>query len=538
MAAWLFSPMKPSSNLPLRGGVGAQDWNRGTASLTPISVALALLVFGVVVSYLLIQVSVVAAMVAVLGAAVFLACFISIQFSVVLLILSTLLSPELQMGGGGVGTTASRGVTIRVDDLLLALIAFAWLARMAVRKDLGFLRSTVLNGPMKGYLAVVALGTTMAFVEGRLSSPLVALMYALKYLEFFLIYFAVINTVEGPKDVRRFLAIMFVTCAVVSILGIMQIPSGGRVSAPFEGEEGEPNTFSGYLVLLMGLMAGVYWHKGVTGKNRLILFVFLMLTLPPFLYTESRAGYLAAAMAYVAFWFYAENKRQIAMATLAILAVSPFVVPDRVIDRISYTFNQSEREAIGYQRVEVAGVTVDTSTTERLESWKNVLTRDYFKHPVIGFGATGYRFVDAQYVRVLAESGAMGFLFFSVLLVRIFKQAKALYRETDDPLLKGVAHGLMAALIGLLAHAVGSNTFAIVRVMEPFMIATALVVASLQMLKQQRGETALAETASGQAIVEPESMATPIAASGRKVGPVPRRQVRLPSPHPPWRRGG
>jgi hypothetical protein len=41
---------------------------------------------------------------------------------------------------------------------------------------------------------------------------------------------------------------------------------------------------------------------------------------------------------------------------------------------------------------------------------------------------------------------------------------------------RGVALGFMAGTIGLLAHAIGSNTFIIVRIMEPFWFFAGIVL--------------------------------------------------------------
>src|SRR3989442_3781689 len=67
----------------------------------------------------------------------------------------------------------------------------------------------------------------------------------------------------------------FVTVGIVSVIGAAQIPSGQLVSAPFEGEAGEPNTFGGYLLLMMAIAGGIgletnrlklrAWAAGVIG---------------------------------------------------------------------------------------------------------------------------------------------------------------------------------------------------------------------------------------------------------------------------------
>jgi hypothetical protein len=47
--------------------------------------------------------------------------------------------------------------------------------------------------------------------------------------------------------------------------------------------------------------------------------------------------------------------------------------------------------------------------------------------------------------------------------------------------------GLIAGLVGLLVHAIGANTFIIVRIMEPFWFVTGIIIA-LVASKKEDGE--------------------------------------------------
>ena len=128
-------------------------------------------------------------------------------------------------------------------------------------------------------------------------------------------------------------------------------------------------------------------------------------------------------------------------------------------------------------QIKVGGVRIDTSTSARLISWKNVLTRDFIEQPIIGYGVTGYSFIDAQYPRVLAETGLLGLVLFIALLVAIYRNAlNAWRRYADDPFYLGVSTGFLAGFFAMLTHAIGANTFIIVRIMEPFWFLTAIVI--------------------------------------------------------------
>ena len=43
---------------------------------------------------------------------------------------------------------------------------------------------------------------------------------------------------------------LLITYVIVVFVALSQIPSGNRLTAPFEGRAGEPNTLGGYLILM------------------------------------------------------------------------------------------------------------------------------------------------------------------------------------------------------------------------------------------------------------------------------------------------
>ena len=408
----------------------------------------------------------------VVGIIVFMATFMSTEAGLYLLICSMLLSPEFGSGGlEGGDTTARRGVTIRGEDMLLVLLGFAWLMRTAIHKDLGLIRPTPLNGSIGIYVAVYLFATLAGFIAGHVRG-ITGFFYVLKYVEYFIVYFIVSNNLETRDQIRRFIITMLITAFIVSITATAQIPGGERVSAPFEGERGEPNTLGGYLLLIGSVVAGL----AINLKDKSItrwLWMLLAFMFIPFMFTQSRGSYLALPFVYMTFGFLLPSKR----IKRVVLAVVFFIfgvlfMPATVTDRIMYTFEQGYTQQ---KKVKIGDVELDTSTTERLESWTRALS-DGIKSPIWGFGVTGYGFLDAQYPRIWVETGLLGLFFFGSLMYKVFKQGFQLYGNTEDPLFKGLGMGLIAGTVGLLFHALGANTFMIVRVMEPFWLIVGMVV--------------------------------------------------------------
>jgi len=118
---------------------------------------------------------------------------------------------------------------------------------------------------------------------------------------------------------------------------------------------------------------------------------------------------------------------------------------------------------------------LDTSTSARLISWRTS-SADWLRHPLFGFGVTGYGFIDAQYFKVLVDTGAVGLITFLYLLYALWLRMSDAYRSLTIPWTKGLALGFLAGYIGLLVHAIGANTFIIVRIMEPFWLVVGLIV--------------------------------------------------------------
>ena len=412
---------------------------------------------------------------------IFTVSFIKIELGLYLLIFSMLLSPEIITGETG-GASLARGVTLRLEDFLLAVIGLSWFARNAVKKELGLLLKTPLNKAILLYVLVCVLSTGFGIMAGRVEMK-TGFLFVLKYIEYFIIFFMMVNHVRNTDQIKRFVFCLFLTCFIASIIGIIQIPAGGRVSAPFEGEMGEPNTFGGYLLFIGVVAAGLLARSDHSGTKQ-ILVLLLLCIIPPFLFTQSRTSYLALIPALMALGFMADRRIIIVGLLMVSFLVSPLYLPTAVKNRIMYTFTQPEAKG----QVKIGDIRLDTSTSARLVSWKEAL-EDFPKHPLLGYGITGYSFVDAQFPRVLVETGILGFIAFCYLLFSIFKVTLNNLKEIKTPYFQGLGFGFLAGFVGLIVHALGANTFIIVRIMEPFWFLAGIMVVMPEMEKEQVEQT-------------------------------------------------
>jgi O-antigen ligase len=445
--------------------------SKTTAKIGAPSAALVLILIGaLLVGYLLTMLSAIHSFVLILLLLVSVCTFIWPEAGLYAVIFSMLLSPEIIAGDIGGKAALDRGLTLRLEDFLLVFIGLSWFARTAVDKTAGIFRKTPLNQPIAAYILACFLATLWGKFSGHVQGK-AGFFFVLKYFEYMIVFFMVVNYVDTADQAKRLLFCLFLTCFIVSVYGLIQIPGGGRVSAPFEGEIGEPNTFGGYLVF-MGAVAMALMDHLKDMRVRLGLAVLLVVLLISLLYTQSRASYLAVIPAYLVLSLLSRRRFYLIAGLIVTLAISPLIIPRVAKERIIQTFTQKEQQG----QIQLGRFNLDTSASARIISWKKGLS-DWRKRPILGHGVTGYGFMDAQYPRILVETGIVGMLAFLWLMHSLFRVGISTWRDSQDDLLRGLSVGLLAGLVGLLVHAIGANTFIIVRIMEPFWFMAGIVIA-------------------------------------------------------------
>jgi len=397
---------------------------------------------------------------------VFLIALIKTDIALIILIFSMLLSPELQIGG-----IRGRTVVLRVDDILLLTVFFGWLAKMAVNKELGLLKSTPLNQPIIAYVFICLIATASGVLQGH-SNPKESIFYLLKYFEYFLLYFMVVNNIKNMKQAKLFVFFIFLTCFLVSANACrFSFSSGQRASAPFEGPFGAANTFAGYLLLMMAVIIGFVLYS--SQKQQFVLLGLLAIVVWSLLRTMSRGAWLGLLPVITTLIILTKKRKLVLLATVVVLAIlSPILLPDAVQKRVRSTFMPGQHYTMFGKRMAFA-----QSGAIRIEAWKRSLKK-WYKRPLLGYGVPGFGVVgDNQYVRVLREVGIIGFVIFTWLMVMIFRVGIDTFKAcSGNNFAQGLSLGFIAGFTGLLTQALTAETFIIIRIMEPFWFLAAIVV--------------------------------------------------------------
>lgn len=412
-----------------------------------------------------------------ISAIIFGLTILRVDVGVFFLVIAMLLSPEIDAGKVGIG---NRALNVRYNDGLIIVVFVGVLVKCAFEGRQSLWLPNPVNSGIGIYYGVCLLSSMFAYQRALpLFDTHEAFFTLLKMAEFYMIFVLVGNAIRSMKQVRQQIYLFFAVAMVVAIYGMYSRFFSGmeRVSAPFEQGGTEPNTLGGYLVLVMCIAGGLY-SQAKLKRQRIILLALIVTAFLPFLFTLSRASYLAFIAGTLTLGISARHYTSVAAVAL-ILVLSPYIMPDDVQDRVNYTFQRGDGTDVtvaGYE----TGVQVDKSTGERLYVWKKVW---YNLHvwPWMGGGVSWDRVLDSQYARVLIETGVIGCVAFVYLQLRLLKTTREAYRFAGNWFGKGISIGIFAGTIALVIHSLGTVSFIIVRVMEPywFLVALAVVVRAL-----------------------------------------------------------
>ncbi|MDD5237709.1 MAG: O-antigen ligase family protein [Candidatus Omnitrophica bacterium] len=418
---------------------------------------------------------------------IFIPTLIKPEIGLVIIIVSMLFSPEVILG-----KTASREITLRIEDIFLLVVILASLIKTAFTKDIGGIFKTKLTLPFFLYIGACVLSTLLASISSDMKIRN-SFFSILKYLEYFLFFLIAKDNIKTLKQAKVFVAIFLLVSLIVAFYSNVfvqkQLESGAeffRVAPPVETRKGgEAGTLGGYLVFMMAIAAGLLLYlRPLSIKIFLICLIALMFR--PFLYTLSRGSYLAFFPAIFALVFFSK-KITFAYASVFFLIIIILFMPSMVKKRISETI-------IAKQDVQKSYMELEVSPKERIESYKNVLFKRFPASPIFGYGVGRY-FIDGQIFLTLCEVGLLGLIFFIWVLVRLFREARKVFYTAlvkNDDFAKGLSVGFLSGFVGLLFHSLSANTFIIIRIMEPFWFMAAILICLPQLMEQE--EAAIKET--------------------------------------------
>ncbi len=392
------------------------------------------------------------------------------------LLVAMLFSPEFMVGGAAI---AERAVTIRASDMLIIAIGFGWMAKLAIKKELGMLVRTPITRQIIIFSIIITLATLQGILLGTVI-PQRGFLFLLKRLQYFLIFFMVINNIRTENGARLGTLLFLVAGVIIAIVGIAQqilyrgaeVTAGG-ITSTFG--VGEANTLGGFLVLELLLIICLF-RIYRNPRARLLLCGAFLIVFYSLLLTHSRGSYISFAVAIVAISFLTKRAR-VAVTVFAVIVIAVIMAPREITEEIASI------------RGVIPGLGVRAPSWDARVDAARASIPKIIKYPVLGTGVSSVRLdaIDIQYFHEARETGLIGLGGFLFLLLSIYRMGFRLTKDSKDIFIETFGIAFLGGLIGLLVHSFTSATFYTIRTMEPFWFLTGLAAVLCMKMEEVQG---------------------------------------------------
>ncbi|MCL2352699.1 MAG: O-antigen ligase family protein [Firmicutes bacterium] len=339
-------------------------------------------------------------------------------------------------------------------------------------------------------LAVAALVMTGLFCGLTSFTPSASIKIALLTALFMLSYPLLVSIINTREKISALIFTFSASAAVTGLVGMYQKLSGKvdmtwvdrrefadlrlRVYSTFAN----PNVYGTYLLLALPLAAVMAYASKRVFTKAVYLGISLLL-LVNLAYTYSRGCYLA--LAFAAFVFVLLTAKRLVAFFLAALALSPFVLPSSMLQRIT--------------------TLSDSSTSYRIYIWQATvrILRDFWfsglgqgisaynvAYPFYAFANVVAPHSHNLYLQVFVETGIFGLLVFLALLAVFYKtQLPFVYGASGKT--KALCAGVSAAVAGFLFQGMFDYVFYNYKVMLAFFVFLGIGGAAVRLGREPDG---------------------------------------------------
>ena len=274
-----------------------------------------------------------------------------------------------------------------------------------------------------------------------------------RWLELFLIYYLTINLINDDKKMRIILYSMFLTVAMVSVLGIINYLSMGHRAVSLFGNS---NPLAGYVNLMIPVIFGMLMASASL-RVRIMLGALAVLSLIVWFLSFSISGWLSLILTMVLVFFLTKaNKRVLSFfAILFVIFAITFLSSDNINNFMERERLQSVRSSIKYRvmcyPIGFNMVKDDLILGTGIGNYSLLITKfNKYDDSII------QNHLHSLYFQVLVETGAMGLIAFVFWLVCIVKSLvgslKVLEKTRNYSLFVGLIGGIIVYLFNNLAE--------------------------------------------------------------------------------------
>jgi len=382
--------------------------------------------------------------------------------------------------------------SVSVNEILIFLLLSSLVLNKLFRGRFTFPDSR-LNRPIFLLLAFNVLGLLRAFADLSQSDYLKCWLYFFLWVEYFLIYFLILDLVKKKQEVKTILSLMVLSGIITVISALNQQIEGTPLrSMGYISETGEKsyrlisafgffsNDYGAYLQIIMSILINVYFY--VQRKRRKYILFLMLPTLYTLFFTFSRSATLGIIVMIIFLAFIRKDHgKTIFISSLAVILVS-FLILNPVFKR--WKTDSFVRK--GGKLVLIKNI------SERFAQWEAGI-EEFKEHPLIGKGFHTYHFREVNfestygilkyighahnvYLRLAIESGILGLASFIALIYLVYKYGFQLLKYRTNKELELIIYISLSSFSAFLAVAMTESILTVGRVSGPIFTLIGLLV--------------------------------------------------------------
>jgi len=302
-----------------------------------------------------------------------------------------------------------------------------------------------------------------------------------------LVFVAAGLVIEDRKAVRTVVLLTAITVAFIDRSSLIESMSRTWTSFDEDKRSGGPLGFgSNQTAAFLVQFAMFFWgfvQFMKRWKVKLAGYLLAASTILAAMYTFSRAGYLAILLGVLVLGILKDRKLLLVLGVF--LLVWQSVVPAAVRERVNMTQNANGQ--------------LEASAQERIDLWENA-EQAFLRSPLVGNGYATFQLGEHVanlkdthnwYVKVLVETGIIGFMMALLLLLQMLALSYRLFKRASDPLYRGLGLGLFLAVCAcIVANCFGDRwTYVEITALLWVLVGTAIRAEQLQKAESTSGET-------------------------------------------------
>ncbi|MCK9498962.1 MAG: O-antigen ligase family protein [Bacteroidales bacterium] len=319
-------------------------------------------------------------------------------------------------------------------------------------------------------------------------------------------YFLISQLFKDKKRIYNFLWLYIIPLIIVITYTLIKHAARDFTQAtanfimnPFYNDH---TSYGAVLAMFIPVLIGFIFSKDLKKYIKILSFVVLVIFIIAIILSYTRAAWLSII---VGFGVYLILKLKIKFKYIFSVLIISFVLFFSFQEQIfmSLSGNKQDSSSDFSEHIKsISNIATDASNLERINRW-NCAIRMFKEKPIFGWGPGTYQFnyapfqfsyektivstnagdngnAHSEYLGELSESGLLGILSFTALIIVIIFTGVRSYKKAKSKLIKTLSLSLLIGLITYITHAFMNNFLDIDKLAVPFWgFVAALVVIDL-----------------------------------------------------------